>query len=234
MFLRILLSAAAAGLAAGIILSALQFFTTSPMIANAEKFEVGNSAGGHDHSSHNHSHGDGDSEGEGESAWAPEDGAERTFYTTLSNIVLGVGFALVLIAAMIVFNKPINGQSMVLWALGGFAAVHLAPALGLSIELPGSAAAELVARQIWWWVTVACTAIGLYLLAFLRKPLFVVAAVVLLAAPHIYGAPHPESYSSAVPAELAAHFVASSLVLMGVFWALLGLFGGFIYQRLSA
>ena len=234
MFLRILLSAAAAGLAAGIILSALQYFTTTPMILHAEEFEVTESSGEHGHGTSDESdaHSHASAEGSEAEGWAPQDGVERTFYTTMSNVLLGVGFALMLLAAMIVLNKPITGHSMLLWALGGFAAVHLAPALGLSVELPGAAAAELAARQIWWLATAVCTAIGMLLLAYRRNPLMMALAVVLIIAPHIYGAPHPEAYSSTVPAELAAHFAAASLVIMGVFWALLGLFSGLIYRRL--
>ena len=46
--------------------------------------------------------------------------------------------------------------------------------------------------------------------------------VVLIALPHLIGAPHPSSPESAVPAVLAAEFAARSIASMAVFWIVLG------------
>ena len=46
--------------------------------------------------------------------------------------------------------------------------------------------------------------------------------IVLIALPHLIGAPHPSSPESAVPAVLAAEFAARSVATMAVFWIVLG------------
>ena len=53
----------------------------------------------------------------------------------------------------------------------------------------------------------------------------------LIAAPHIIGAPHPQTQDSAVPAVLAADFAASSLAMMALFWIVLGLTLGWAMSR---
>jgi predicted cobalt transporter CbtA len=56
---------------------------------------------------------------------------------------------------------------------------------------------------------------------------------VLILAPHIIGAPHTPKFKSTAPAELAAQFAATSLVLSALLWALLGLAVGYVWQRLA-
>src|SRR5690606_6042804 len=128
----------------------------------------------------------------------------------------------------------VDARSGLMWGLGGFAAVALAPALGLPPELPGSAAADLVDRQVWWIGTALATGLGLWLIASRPQALLKAAGVVLLLAPHVIGAPQPHAYASQAPAELAGHFAATSLVCAAVFWALLGLGLGLFWQRSTA
>ena len=73
-------------------------------------------------------------------------------FTFLANIVTGVGFALVLTACFALSKRRINGRTGVLWGLGAFAIVSLAPALGLPPEVPGARAADLTDRQFWWFL----------------------------------------------------------------------------------
>ena len=105
---------------------------------------------------------------------------------------------------MLLAGERITPLTALGWAAGGFAATGLATGLGLSPELPGSAAADLFARQIWWIGTAAATGAGLYALIKLRTPLAIAAGVLLLVLPHLIGAPHPHEYVSTAPAELAA------------------------------
>ena len=77
------------------------------------------------------------------------------------------------------------------------------------------------------------TALGLGLMIFARKPVWIVLGVAVLAAPHVIGAPQPDRLGGAVPPELAAHFVAASLVTAAVFWTLLGWLSGTLYRRFS-
>ena len=105
---------------------------------------------------------------------------------------------------------------------------------GLAPELPGSAGAALDERQIWWIATAFATALGLYLM--LRAtPLWArLGGLVLLLLPHAIGAPHAHNYISTAPAELAAQFTASSLVIHAVLWAIVGVGTGFFWMRTAA
>ncbi len=222
MLKRILLASLVAGLVGGIVISIVQEFTTTPLILHAEQFENAPASG----------QSTAPAGGEAE-AWGPTDGIERTLFTSFGNIVAGVGFALMLVAGFALHGGEVDGRRGVLWGVAGFAVFSLAPALGLPPEVPGALAAELVARQGWWLAAVAATALGLGLMVFTRKTVWIVLGVIVLAAPHVIGAPHPEKLGGPVPPELAAHFVAASLVTAAVFWAMLGWLSGTLYRRFS-
>ena len=167
MIRQVLFSALLAGLLAGLPNSALQAVTTVPLILHAETFESAEAPAAHDHGTaatagHSHSHGD------EHAAWAPADGIERSFFTTMANIVGATGFALLLTAGFVLRGDAVDGRRGVLWGLGGFATMTLSPSLGLPPEVPGSVAAELAARQVWWLSAVVTGAVGLWLLAFGR------------------------------------------------------------------
>jgi cobalt transporter subunit CbtA len=255
MFRRIFLSAIAAGLIAGVITSFVQEFTTTPIILEAEGYENGTKGEqtavneslrptfvhavpeAHDHlnahsvpEAHDHLFAD---EGHGHSAWAPADGLERTFYTTLANVLTGIGFALILIAGFALRGEDVDGRKGVLWGIAGFAAFSLLPALGLPPEVPGSFAAELSARQGWWLFAAVASAAGIWLAVFGRANWLKVAGIVVVALPHLVGAPHPEAVGGAAPPELAGHFVAASLVTAAVFWVALGWLSGSFYRRFA-
>lgn len=235
MLKSLILSAAAAGVAAGLVTAALQHVTTTPIIVEAEKYE--GAAATHDHAlAVDHAdvavttatYGE-----EQEAAWAPADGIERTLYTSLATTLIGVGFSLVLLGAMVLAGVPIGARTGLAFGAAGFAAVALAPALGLPPEIPGSAAADLSGRQLWWVFAAAATAGGIAALLLAEHAAIRIAGLVLIALPHIVGAPHPDAYASTAPAELAAHFVAASLAVTAVFWAVLGSASGAIYHRLG-
>lgn len=229
MIRQVLFSAVLAGLLAGLLTSALQAVTTTPLILHAETFEAGEAPAAHDHGTaaaagHSHSH--------GEDAWAPGDGIERTVYTTMANIVGATGFALLLTAGFVLRGDAVDGRRGVLWGLAGFAAMTLSPSLGLPPEVPGSVAAELSARQVWWISAVVTASVGLWLLAFGRSALRKIAGVAVLAVPHIVGAPHPHGGEvGAAPPELAAQFAATSIVVSAVSWALIGWLAGTFFER---
>jgi cobalt transporter subunit CbtA len=233
---RVLISALFAGLLAGLATSALQAVTTTPLILQAETFESAESAapaGGHDHAvpagataAAGHVH--------DEDAWAPADGIERLFYTTVANVVGGVGFALLLTAGFVLRGDSVGGRRGLLWGLAGFAAMTLSPSLGLPPEVPGSVAADLAARQVWWLSAVVTAALGLWLLAFGRSTLWKVVGVAVLALPHLVGAPHPHGGEAGIaPPELAARFAATSIVVSALTWALIGWLAGTVYERLG-
>ena len=103
--------------------------------------------------------------------------------------------------------------------------------MGLPPELPGTTAADLVARQIWWVATAAATVAGLALIAFggdLPKGL-IGAALILL--PQLIGAPHLDTYFGIAPPELSAQFATASLGVAAASWAVLGLVAAHFWSR---
>lgn len=169
----------------------------------------------HDHaeaSHHGHDHGDG---------WQPEDGWQRIFFTGASNLVMAVGYGLVLMA-LFHWRQPRNIVSGIGWGVAGFAVFFGAPSVGLPPELPGMAAAELTSRQAWWIATALCTAMAIGLVVFRKDWLSRAIAPMLLVAPHVYGAPQPASHDSLVPQALHQQFIIATSVANGVFWLALG------------
>lgn len=236
MWRHMLVAALIAGAAGGLIVTVVQQWQVAPLILEAETYEqavaeAGSSAGGQPQSEA-HSTPPERVASEPQN-WAPADGLERILFTALANILLGIGFSLLLVACF-ALRGEVNWQQGILWGLAGFASFALAPALGLAPEVPGAAAAELAERQLWWFGTVVATVLGLGVLAFGRRWWMWAAGAVVLAMPHLIGAPHPAQIGGAVPAELAAAFVVASLFSMVVFWIVLGGLSAHLYRRLVA
>lgn len=227
-FRAIVFSAALSGLIVGLIVTVAQQFGTVPLILQAEVYEkaaepAAPSAHAHEAGAAAHSHGD--------EAWEPGEGLERNSFTTIFNIIDWVGFGLILNAIFVIVRRPENVREGLLWGLGGFAAVVLAPSLGLPPELPGIPAAELTPRQIWWIGTALATAVSLGLIAFVRSPWVPVVAIVLLAAPHLIGAPQLEHVETNVPETLSHRFTVAVTLTTLISWALLGTLTAFFYRR---
>lgn len=240
MITRVLAAALAAGFAAGLVVAMLQHVTTTPLILAAEAYE-GSAADPHAALSPHvsefygarlflaHAGHDGAT---GTDEWAPAGGFERTFYTSTVTVATAVGFAFLLLAALLVAGETIDTQRALSWAAAGFVVTGLAPALGLPPELPGMLAADLLERQLWWISTAVATATALWLLLRWRSFGGLALGLALLAAPHVIGAPHPaEAETSRVPAELAARFASASLAVHAVLWALTGSLVGWFWQR---
>lgn len=240
MLKNLILSAAAAGVAAGLFTAVVQHVTTTPIIIEAEKYE--NGAPAHEHGAAASVTASADTATPSESSamqaaqeeeWKPADGIQRTLYTSLATTVLGVGFGLALLAVMTLAGVKIDARMGLAFGVAGFIAVALAPALGLPPEIPGSGAAALDARQAWWFFTVAATAIGLAGLLLTKSTWLQLGGVVLIALPHIVGAPQSHEFVSTAPAELAGHFAATSLAVTAIFWSVLGYASGAFYERFS-
>lgn len=231
MLMRILRAALVAGFVAGLATALLQHFTTTPLILHSEEFETGDAValgGGHPVLLHGDAAGHA---GHGAGAVDPAGALTRSATTTIATIGTAFGFALVLLSAMVLSGAEITARSGLLWGLAGFVATGLAPSLGLSPELPGFAAADLVSRQIWWIGTAAATAAALWLALRVSSPVALGAAIVLALLPHVIGAPHPDGFASELPAELSAEFAAASLVVQAVLWSLSGAVAGFVWHR---
>ncbi len=227
-FRSVVLIAAIAGILAGLAMTVAQELATVPLILKAEAYEEQGVAASHEHgdaaaqpTAHEHEHG----------GWQPADGVERTAFTLLANVVTGVGFALLLIAASELAGGIRTWRQGVFWGLAGFAVFTLAPGLGLPPELPAMPAAELGARQLWWLATVLSTAAALALLFYGRSPLAIIAGVALIVAPHLVGAPEPASYDSPVPEGLHHSFVVAVVLTALLFWVLLGALAGLFRGR---
>jgi len=238
MFRRILITALLAGFLGGLSISVVQQFTTAPIILHAEEFESKGTPGGHQHGTLDnaptpllHLASGKEAPPAQDEAWAPADGLERALYSTLANIIAGIGFALILVACIALSGRSVDGRRGVLWGIAGFAVINLAPALGLPPEVPGAMAADLGPRQGWWLLCVAATAAGLWMLVFRHGAVWVAAGIAIMAAPHLIGAPQPARIGGAVPPELAGHFVAASLVTAAIFWCALGWLSGTFWQR---
>ncbi len=233
MLRNLIVSAAGAGVAVCLVVAGLQLVTTEPLILHAETFETvepatpaAEIAGVDQHDAATEHHHD-------EAAWQPADGLERTLYTVLADLLVGMAVSLMLLGAMIARGDPIDAKRGLLWGAAGFVAASLLPSLGLPPELPGTPVADLLSRQIWWLGTAFASAAGLYLLAFWKGWLWRVAGLALLVVPHVIGAPAAPSHEAAYPAGLAGEFVAASIVVSAVLWSFSGLASGWLYRRLA-
>ena len=224
MIKRIAQTAGFTGLLAALLLTLLQSFWVAPLILQAETFEKAPVATEvHEHTgAAAHSH---DAE-----AWEPEDGWQRVLSTTGGNLVVAVGFALML-AGLYTLRAPTRTAQGLLWGLAGYATFVLAPTLGLPPELPGTAAADLAQRQIWWIGTAGSTAAGIALIVFGRNWLLKVLGVAILAVPHVIGAPQPEVHSMLAPEALEAQFKIASQLTNVAFWLALGLISAWLFRR---
>jgi cobalt transporter subunit CbtA len=223
MFKRIVFSAALAGTVAALFLSVLQIFWVTPLILQAEIYEAAAEAVFHEHTA-DHAHDD--------MAWQPENGWQRTLSTASSNIVMAVGFALML-TGLYALRKPRGILQGLAWGLAGYTVFFAAPAIGLPPDLPGTTAAELVARQYWWLGTAVFTAGGLGLIFLQGNWSLRMTGVLLLLAPHLLGAPQPETAESLAPALIQSQFRWASALSNAVFWMVLGVLSALMFNSLQ-
>lgn len=244
MIQRMVTSALFAGVAAGLFAALLHFAFVQKQILLGEQYETGaltHFASGSDpadavapvHPAHDQTDPAAPAVAE---AHAGHNGAggepsntTRNAFTVLFTCLVYVAYGLILLAGIALaehYGKRVTAREGLLWGLAGFVAFQLMPAMGLAPELPGTIAAELHLRQIWWWGTVGATAGGLALLAYGKGVVPVVLALALLAAPHIIGAPQAEQFWGVAPPELAATFAARVLGVGCAVWALLGWLAG--------
>ncbi|MGH1463764.1 MAG: CbtA family protein [Cognatishimia sp.] len=222
---NLLSSALFAGLIAGAVAALLQFVFVIPVLLEGELYEGGERL---------HFLIDGTTQSE---RGAPGLGSEwaRHAMTVAFNMVTYTGYGLILAAAMLFAQDKgaaqVSAKAGLIWGLAGFIAVQLAPAIGLPPELPGTPAAELAPRQIWWIATILATAAALAMIAFAQSGLWQIAGGILLILPHLIGAPHLDTYYGVAPPELSAEFVTLSLGMAAIGWALLGYFTAFFIKR---
>ena len=225
MFRAIVFTSVLVGVIVGFAVTAVQHFGTGPLIMKAEVYENVGDPHRPDHeamAAQDHS----------DAGWKPTNVVERNAFTLVANILTAIGYALVLTGLIAMRGKPVTWREGLLWGLAGFASVMLAPMLGLVPELPGTPAAPLADRQIWWVGTVVATAAGVGLIVFQRNPWGAIAAIALIAAPHLVGAPTaPEGEHALAPASLEREFVTVAVLTSLFFWGLLGSLSGTVFRR---
>lgn len=222
MFSKVVVSALIAGFGAGLFAAALQFAFVQPILLHAELFETGALTHfGADPSAAHVAH---------------EGGIDimRDGLSVMFSALIYVGYALMLLALMVFAEErghPITARTGLIWGIAGWITVQMAPAFGLAPELPGMNAADVDARQIWWFATVAATGLGLWFIAFGRNWAMWGAAIILLAAPHVIGAPMPDTLTGPAPPELGAEFAARAIGTGLAVWAVLGLLLGAVWSK---
>ena len=91
MFGRIVLTALAAGVIAGVFVWGAHMVKTTPLILQAEVYEG---------AAPDHSHGAAPAAAAEDESWAPADGIERGAYSFLADMLSSIGFAFMLTGAM--------------------------------------------------------------------------------------------------------------------------------------
>lgn len=235
LFRRIVLAALLVGGLSGLLLSIIQWWQVIPVIHGAERYEKARVPqvavpAPHSHESHagalSHVH--------EATAWEPAEGSERTGFTVLSNVLTGIGFGLIMLAAMVAVlmrnsSAQFDWHHGLLWGAAGYLVFFVAPSLGLPPAIPGVAETPLEARQLWWALAVLSTAVGLAVLAFGKHP-WRLAALLLIAIPHVVGAPNPPANpfaeyppeAAAALAKLALQFIWATALANALYWLALG------------
>lgn len=244
MIQRMVTSAVFAGFAAGLLAALLHFAFVQKLILLGEGYESGVvqhfggvMAGAHGHDAATAADpAPSETAGDGHDSHAHEPSAPAENRNAMTSLFFGltyIAYALLLTAGFglaQVYGKEIGLREGLLWGLAGFAAFQLAPAMGLAPELPGTMAADLTARQVWWLGTAVSTGLALAVLGYGKGALSLALAALLLALPHVIGAPHPEGFSGVAPPELAAAFATRSLGVGLIVWAALGALAGYFWS----
>jgi len=229
------LAAVVAGLIAALIFTVVQSIWVTPLILQGEAYEEAAehsaAAAPQVHEGHIEAHETGGHHHDADE-WKPEDGWQRTLFTFGANLLMGVGYAFVLVALYLLWREPQNALGGALYGFAGFLVFFAAPAIGLPPELPGTAAADLSVRQQWWAMTAAATAIGLFLLFSQRRWSVRVLGIVIVIAPHFVPAPQPAVESALAPADLQSQFRVATAVCNAVFWVALGVASGVAFRKL--
>ncbi|WP_026758888.1 CbtA family protein [Sediminimonas qiaohouensis] len=227
MLIRMLTGGLIAGFVAGLLATALHFALLQDLILQAELYESGEKVH-FDASNHSAESGAAADDGHGDHTHAHDSAASdfgRNALTVLFGGLIYAGYGLMLAAALQVARQmgyQISLTAGVLWGVAGFVTFQMAPSMGLSPELPGTIAADISDRQIWWFGTMIATGAGLALMAYGRTLLFLAIGTVLIALPHIIGAPVLDTFYGVAPPEMAGEFATRVLGVGLVAWLVLG------------
>lgn len=213
-FRHIVFAAVVAGILAGCVNSLIQRVQVIPLVLTAETYETPPAAS----SEHSHEH-----------AYEPT-GVARTLWTVVADVLIGIGFALLLLAVYSLLNRRsiITG---ILLGLAGYTVFFVVPGLGLHPELPGTPAAPLFPRQAWWWLAVTCAASALALIFLQRKWSLRALGLALIVIPFVLGAPEAIHTESDLPAGLEGKFIIATALANAAFWLVLGTVSTWLYNH---
>jgi cobalt transporter subunit CbtA len=224
-FVRIINTGIIAGAVAGFIAAALQLVFVQPILLHAELYEGGELVHfGTEHTA---------------SAHQELGGVDlvRDGISVIFNMLIYSGYALIMVAMMSQAEirnwATINGRTGLIWGLAGFFVVHFAPGFSLAPEVPGVAAADVVARQVWWLATVIAAGVAVWLVAFGNNWIAWGVAAALVLAPHLIGAPEPDTFTGPVPTEIGALFAARAFGVGMMAWVLTGCLSGYFWVRIA-
>lgn len=242
MFRSLISAAALVGVVSGLLLTAAQSMGVTPILLAAEQYEADTGPTGSGHS-HDHGHGDEGHHHHGSGTWAPDSDAERLFFTALSNVLAGIGFAAILLVIMTRLQEhrrlaltPVFG---LLVGLISYVSVFVAPAIGLPPEVPATISGDLENRQFWWIATVVMVATGLSVLC-LASGWKKLAGLPLLGLPYLFVPSRPEGplFANSDPSAVAAlndlhlDFIWVSALTNLAFWLVVGVLCAVILNRL--
>lgn len=224
MFSKLLTSALIAGAVAGLIAALLQLYFLQPVLLHAELFEEGTLL---------HF---GPAPMSEMVVDLPGFDPQRDLLSVAFSMLIYAGFGLMMVAGFSFAEgrgAVINARTGLIWGVCGFIAMHMAPGFSFPPEVPGVAAADITARQIWWVLTVATAAIAMALIAWGTGPVAWLAAIVLLLAPQVIGAPQPEIMTGPAPTELGSLYTARALAVNLMGWCFLGVLAGHFWSTSS-
>lgn len=221
MFTKIITTALFAGFIAGVVSAIIQLIFIQPIFLHAELYET--EALIHF----------GENSSKGTHQELPFD-FQRNGLSILFSALIYTGYALILVSLIAYassLNFKIDNLRSILFGVCGFFTVQLAPAFGLPPELPGVAAAEVIPRQLWWCFCVVATGVGIWMISFGDRMLYVLVGIIIILIPHLIGAPEPEFFVGPTPPELASHFASRTLALGAATWIFLGYLSGYFWRK---
>jgi cobalt transporter subunit CbtA len=242
-FPRLIWAGLAVALVVGAVQTGMQQWQAVPIILAAEAYEdqkiEAPAAAGHLHAQSTataHVH-------EEAEEWAPANGFERNGWTFVANVLHAFSMALLMFAVMGVAlwrGATLRALPLALvTAAAGWLVFHFWPSIGLHAEIPGMDAARLGSRQGWWVLAAVSAALACASVAGMRSHLRWVVAAVLLALPHVVGAPHItadplagfQGEAQAVLRDLGTQFVWATTWISLSFWLCMGVASGLAFQR---
>ena len=213
MFRNLLLVGLLAGVLTGTLLTIVQSFSVLPIIRQAEQYEGTANPATRPDAPHEHQ--------EAAIEWQPAEGIERLAFTWLANLSIGAGFGLMMTGIM-TLRRPHTLTQALLFGIGGYYVIFVAPALLLPPELPGAESHDLQTRQATWLFTVVTSLAGLCILAWSSPHWKRLLGFVVICSPFLLFSRHQVNYADPVPPVLIGRFAWMTGFTNLLFWIALG------------